>query len=116
MDKVKVMENRRVWAAALRSGKYTEHRGSWAPDFGSMMGPERDHPVAQRITAEGGPACCLMVALCVIPNINVARLGGLMLSEALGVGGLASFVDAMDVKRKSFSEIADMVDALPEPV
>lgn len=101
------------WAAALRSGEYTQtQRVLRNPDTGGM--------------------CCLGV-LCIVAGLEITDSGMDVRGHEAGgydvIRGLlktnptdpvpsyvlqGKFVDANDIYGKNFNEIADMVDALPD--
>ena len=97
-----IMENRRRWASALRSGEYDQGR--------NLLRTTR------------GAYCCLGVA-CVavagkeIPPCHDQPNDYELVCEVLGINDdqMDAFVAANDSGEMTFAHIADMVDALPAP-
>jgi len=104
-----VMENRKRWVEALRSGRYTEHRGGWAPGVPNCSCVEA---IAHRAKTKSGPACCLMVAYC--EGLGTPERYATMWAfrDALSIVP-GRYVHAMD-NGATFEEIARMVEAEPE--
>ena len=101
--KDEIIENRRKWAAELRSGKWKQCRSS---------------------LHRNGGYCCIGVAAVSVCGTRLEEAGPvseptqpyLDVRDAMGFGTHheVRFINAND-EGKTFAQIADMVDALPEP-